>query len=276
MAHGGTSPPGGTHHGGKHGGKKKPWNIGPSPYPDLSYDPSIEAERQAAARGLQDTTLDVKRARHQARQDFRTSRKDSRITKRRGMQDFTTQLQRGLQAIRFKRQDVKRDYRRGTQDIGLKLESLGRQYATLGDTQLQASNAAGLGTDQGTAQAAAARRIANQGFEQQPLDIALQRLGQDQTINLGRLGIEAGQLRQDTRRGRTRLKQDTRHDIHLAHRDFRRTRGDLHIQLQRARREATIGNADLLEQELFSARQLHPGAFSTTGKRTGQSLGQGF
>jgi hypothetical protein len=242
----------------------------------LTFDPSIEAERRAAARGLLDTRQDTRRQLHQGRQDYRTSRRDTLVQKRRGikdirtsrrqgMQDFATQLTRGLQDISFKRQDTIRSTQRGEEDFAVQLHNLVRNFNTLGGQQAQAANASGLYGD-GTAQASAAQRAKNLTVARQPIDVGMQRLQQDQTTALSRLGTETGRLEEDVGRGAhrllssshlqaSRLRGDTRHDLKLNRQDFHRNRQQLRTSLERAIREQRIGNIDLLQQELWNRKQ---------------------
>jgi hypothetical protein len=295
MATGGTSPGhsgGSRHHG---GGKKKgkgnalrhflrhpptvnelthiPGDVNQPKF--LTFDPSIEAERRAAARGLLDTRQDTRRQLRQGRQDYRTSRRDIRVQKRRGikdirtgrrqgMQDFATQLTRGLEDIAFKRQDTIRSAQRGQQDFAIQLHNLVRNFNTLGGQQAQAANASGLYGD-GTAQAAAQQRSKNLAVARQPIDVGMQRLQQDETTQLSRLGTETGRLEEDVGRGAhrllsssrlqaRRLRGDTRHDLRLNRQDFHRNRQQLRTSLERAIREQRIGNIDLLQQELMEQK----------------------
>lgn len=234
--------------------------------PSMSYDPAIEAERRAAARGLLDTRQDTKIALKQGRQDLHTTLKDLALNLKRTRQDERRGLRRGLQNVQFQRQDARRSAFRGRQDLGLQMDALVRKFGTQGQVQAQAANAAGV-YDAGTLASASAKRAANLAFERQPIDIGMQRIGQDLRIALGRSGVEAQRLRQDYRRNITRARQDTRHDKRLARRDFKRTKKSLFIDLDRASREQRIGNVDLTQQEIFDARARHPGVYGKKGRK---------
>lgn len=234
--------------------------------PNFAYDPQIEQERRAAARGLLDTKQDTALALRQGRQDLHTTLRDLAINLKRGKQDARIELRRGLEDIRFQRQDTRREGRRGIEDLNLQIGGLIRQSARTGEAQKQNANAAGV-YDAGTLRAAAAKRAENLRFARQPLDISKERVREDVGLTLGRLGTQAQRLRRDTRIGVRRLKQDTRHDRRLARRDFGRTRRSLFNSLDRAAREQRIGNVDLLEQEIFDARQRHPGVYSRRGRK---------
>ncbi len=237
---------------------KTPANATTGP-PYLSYDPAIEAERRAAQRGLSDTILNTKVSAKRARQDKRGQIKDIKVSKRRGVQDLRTDKRRTLRGIRENRQDVKLKSRRGFQDFNLQLQSLTRHFTQLGRQQTQVANAQGV-LDEGTASAGASARAANQRIAEKPIHIGQRRLGQDTNIALQRIREQAGDTRFDFKRGLHRLKQDTHHDIHIARQDYRRTIFDLHTSLQQAIREQRIGDADLIQQEIYNARQNHIGS----------------
>ena len=235
--------------------------------PLFSYDPAILAEIRSLERGYKDTRRDTRRGKKRAKQDFRTTRKDIRVEKKRGLQDFSTQLERGLQEIGFKRQDTKQRFERGTQDFDIQLANTIRGFDRQGQAQMQAGNAAGV-LGGGYATAAARRRAENLAIARQPIDIGQQRLAEDTQTALGRLGIAGQQLRQDIGRGRRRLRQDTRHDIRLGRREYKRTKQDYNTELQRALREKKIGVVDLTQSAIFDARQRQPGAFTKYGRKS--------
>lgn len=220
---------------------------GAGPYrtpPFLTFDPAIESERRAAQRGLRDTAQDVRRAARRSRRDIHTQ-----------LRDIHTEKKRGLQDIGFEKADVRLQRQRGRQDFNLQLDSLTRKYTQLGNTQLQAANAAGV-LDSGTSAASAAARAQNFAFERTPIDIGRARLEEDTQTALERLGVQ-----------QHRLVQDVRHDRRLTKREGRQTLQDLYSQLERAIREQRIGDVDLIKQEIFDARQRNPGQFSKMGRR---------
>lgn len=231
MAHGN----GGTNSG--HGGKKH--HHGPSLQdllgtggknqpPFLSYDPSIEAERRAAARGLLDVLKDTRIQRKQATQDFRSSVRDLKTTKRRALTDLSREKSRGLL------------------DFTTKMAAVTNKYGNL--QQSQSNSAASKGVfDASTLQSSADQRAYNQQAEETPLKQA------------------RDQLLQDVSTQKRRSRQDFRHDKRLSKRDWKRTIKQLHIQAQRARREQAIGNVDLINQEIFDARSRHPGVYGKSG-----------
>jgi hypothetical protein len=153
------------------------------------------------------------------------------------------------------------------EDYGLQLEGLLRNFGQQKGAQEQAANAAGV-YDAGTLAAAAQKRKANLSFARQPIDIGARRLQEDVGTALQRSRTSERRLRADTHLNIRRLRRDTRHDRRLTRRDFRRTRLGIYNTVSRARREQTIGNAGLLTQEIFDARQRKPGTFDRQGRRT--------
>jgi hypothetical protein len=274
----GTKPHGhGGHHGG-HGGKhhRRHGHLtlknllalkghGSQP-PLMSYDPAIDAERRAAARGALDTKQDTRIAVRRTKQDLHTSLRDLALNLKRGVNTANTELHRGLQDVGFQRQDIKLKGARGMQDFGLQMDALVRHFGQLGGAQTQSANAAGVAGG-GTLAAAAQMRARNFAVAQKPIKIGEQRLQQDVGLGLQRLRVQAGRLRHDVHRSKYQLRQDTRHDVRLARRDAKRTNRDARLRLQRALREQQIGNVDLLQQEIFSARQLHPGVYGKKGRK---------
>lgn len=222
--------------------------------PYLSYDPAILAELRASGRGLDDLLLDLKRERNITRKDSRTERGDIRTEERRGKRDFASQLRRGLQDVSFQRQDTKLGLERGEEDFATQIANLARNYERLGTGQGQAINAAGGVATSGAARLAATRRSENMTLERQPLETGLERLQQDTGTQLGRLGVAAGQMRQDTAIGRRRLRQDVSHDLDLNALDRQRAMRDIRLRRQRGIREGEFAETDLTSSAIFDAR----------------------
>lgn len=249
---------------------------GTSPYPqtyggytqpdEFSYDPALEAQRRAAQRALEDTTQDIGIAEHQAKQDYKTSQKDLRISKRRGLSDIRRGKQRGMQDLRLRRRDVGLDASRAREDFNTRLSNLVENYRRKGNVDRQQLNVSGQ-AEGGAVQASANRRLADFLRDKAPIDTGLARVNQDEAIANQRLDITQGRLRQDTRQDKTRLKQDVRHDMKLNKRDLKRTKKDLALQLQRAIREGTFTDIDLIKQEIYQASQLHPGRYKNLLKK---------
>lgn len=231
-----------------------------------TYDPSIEAQRRATERGLQQTLQDTKTERKRTLQDLQQQLHDLAVNKKRGKQDINRSLSRGLQDIGTRRSGINLRASRGNEDFQMNLEALARSYDRRAGAQTQAENAAGL-IGGGAFQASANKRATNYALDRQPLDIAHQRLGEDVSRALTGLQTDQQRLQQDSSRSLTRLRADTRHDSKLARRDANRKLTDIHRQRQRAKLEATITNADLIQQEAFDAQQRHPQAFTKYGTR---------
>lgn len=210
--------------------------------PVMAYDPSIEAERRSQQRGLQDILKDTSRARHFAEADYNTKLGDINLSNFRGLQD-----------IGSKEGDIRLREQRGTEDFHNQLTDLIHSFQVRGREQTQTAAAAGV-LDNSTAAAAAARRQENFELARRPIDTGQRRLTEDTQRALGEVGV-----------ARTRLGEDTGREQRLSRQDLDRTILDLVTKRRRAKREQRISNIDLIEQEVFSARQNKPGAFSNTG-----------
>lgn len=235
--------------------------------PLLTYDPSIEASRRAAKRGLKDLKVDTKRAQRYLKQDWRTERKDLQTQRRRGLRDIGLQRSRGLRDIGYERTDTRLGLERGRADFATELDNLIHGYKVQGNEQAQNAAAAGVGGG-AVAQASEAARAANLARSRQPLDTSMQRLEEDTATSLTRLGVAESDLLKDSKLARRDLKRDVRHDLALGKREMKRTRKDLATELDRAIREQRIGDVDSILQAIWSARMMEPGAFSRTGAPT--------
>lgn len=153
----------------------------PPPIPSGSYDPSLDASRNAAARGLFDTTQDTTLAGARAGEDYGF-----------GQADINTGYDRGIQDIGTQRTQTNEDYNRNT-------SLLTRSFGILGNQQAEQARKYGV-TSGGIALLSAAKRAANQGIQQDALntshdrtlaglDTAQTRLGEDKTTSLGRLDV---------------------------------------------------------------------------------------
>jgi hypothetical protein len=234
--------------------------------PYMSYDPALEAERRSLKRGLGDVLFDTRRARRYARKDWRLSRSDLLRERGRGYEDISRRYDTESRELGYRGADIQQQAERGREDFSTQLTNLIRTFQTQGREQMQAQNAAGvLGGSTGAA--AAARRAENLGFARAPIDTGRQRLEEDTSTAVGRLGVARTQLGSDTALARTRLAQDFAHNLRLGKIDLHRTLRDLYTKRQRARREATIGDVDITQQEIFGARQLHPKLYGKYGRK---------
>lgn len=237
--------------------------------PPYTYDPAIDAERRAIERGLEDTLRDTALERKYARKDFKVDRRSDKLQKRRTLADLLRESRRGTQDIGLRTADVQQRAARGQADFTSQLQDLSRRFNTLGQNQAQNANAAGV-LEGGTMRAAAAKRASNEALAQAPILTASQRLGQDTQTALNRLAIDQTRLNQDIGQDRFQTRQDFRFNRRLAGRDLNRDLTQLKLERQRAKREALIGDTDLLSQAIYQARANRPGVFSKSGSRKGK------
>lgn len=237
--------------------------------PFLTYDPGLEAQRRAAQRGLHDTEQDVGTERHYNKTDLVQALKDIRTTTGRKRQDIMRTNARSAQKLSNDEQDVQTKGQRASQDFGTQLENIGRQFAQLGHRQSEGANAAGV-LDSGTMSAAAVARGRNQQLAEAPIHVGQERLNEDLLTALQRIGTARGELGQDTETAVGRLGEDRNRERLLTHRQAGRKDISLTRKEQRAKREAAISNADILAQEIYQARESHPGAFTKAGKKKGR------
>ena len=255
-----------------HPGATDPTGTGLAQPPSMSYDPALEAQRRAAQRGLEDTEADVKTKQHYAERDLGLALRGIRINTGRKRFDANTEFQRGSTKLANQESETRQDAERQGQDFQTRLADIGRQFSELGTRQGEASNAAGV-SDAGTAAASAAARSQNQGQAEAPIHVAQGRLQEDLMTALDRIAQSRGYLNQDHGLYLNRLATDRDINRREARRETGRNLFGLNREDQRAKREGAIANADLLEQEIFQARQNHPGAFTQTGQKNGQTGG---
>lgn len=250
--------------------------------PSLTFDPAIEAQRQAAQRGLEDTRGDVKTGRHFAHTDLAEALRTIHTNAARKRSDITRETERGQRKLGYQEQDARTTAGRSQADLQTRAErsqadfhtqlsEIARKFGDLGRSQGEAANAAGV-NDAGTQAASAAARGRNQGLAERPVreqeqreeaDIkqAQGRGNEDLATVLSRIGTGREDLSTDELRAFKRLASDERFNTHRAKQEFGREMFELGRKLKRAIREGKISNADLLEQEIWQARENHPGAF---------------
>jgi hypothetical protein len=112
---------------------------------------------------------------------------------------------------------------------------LQRGYQTLASQQRQQFQAHGLAYG-GASLQAAAKRQANEAFEQQPLDVARARLGEDTGLQLGRLALDMAPPDASNPLGGRRFQDRT-------------------TQLTRAKREDASFGLDIGAEKVFQATQ---------------------
>lgn len=255
-----------------HPGAPDPTGTGLVAPPSMSFDPALEAQRRAAQRGLEDTEADIKTKRHYADRDLGLALKGIRINTGRKRLDANTDYQRSTTKLADREAETRLDAERQGQDFQTRLADIGRQFSELGTRQGEAANAAGV-SDAGTAAASAAARSQNQMRAEAPIHVAQGRLQEDLMTALDRIAESRGYLDQDHGLYLHRLATDRDINRREARRETGRNVFGLNREGQRAKREAVIADTDLLEQEIYQARQSHPGAFSKTGQKNGQMGG---
>lgn len=218
--------------------------------PYLTFDPSIDAEKRAQERGLSDILADTDQAESYAGEDLAQRQSDLNLGRERGMADIGRRQARGTEDINLRQ-------KRGTEDFSTSLNNLIRGFQVKAREQTQVANQAGS-LDNATSRAAAARRAEGLAQARHPIDVGIQRLGEDTTRSLGR-------LTEDSDLARQRLGEDTDRDLSLAGTDQGRTLTELATKRRRAIREQRIGAVDLTQQAIFQARQAKPGYFTQFG-----------
>jgi len=242
------------------------------PFADLtmppwgSYDPALLAQINQSQRGLLDQLKDIAIQNRQARQDFRTSKRQAKRTTRRNLGELRYQKQGTRINFRQDLQDLAIAKQRGTQDYHIALANLGRKYANLASTQSQAANAAGLTGNSvvggyggsGFAAASGAARRRNMAIERQPIQIAQTRNLQDIALKEQR---EAGAFHRTMHHYGTlahQQRQDLRTSLKALHRTLRRGLRQNKIAKSRAIREQGFYALDQTAQAFYAAHQAHP------------------
>jgi hypothetical protein len=159
----GTVRPGGAV-GGLPRGRARPLHPYVPPLPPAgSYDPALDAQRSAANRGILDTRQDTELGLGRAGQDYGL-----------GVEDLQRGQTRGTE-------DLDRTQQRGDQDYGRNTQAAAAVVQHPRGEQAQAQRQMGVSTG-GAVLQAAAKRKANQGIQQQGLDLAHTRLGEDVAV----------------------------------------------------------------------------------------------
>jgi len=263
--------------------------------PFMTYDPAIEAQRRAVQRGLEDKIQDVKTERHFNRRDLAQTLRDIRTNTQRSRgkinrevfrsrEDINRESSRAQEGINEREGAERLDAQRANQDFDTQLANIGRQFTQLGQRQAEGANAAGV-LGSGTQEASAAARAQNQALAEQPIAVARQRVEEDLAATLRQLGVRRGEisadaegalrrLLEDQQRGLGQLKVDRDRERRLNRRSTGRKEFGLTREAQRARREAAITNQDLIEQQIYQARQNRPGAIGKTGPKPKKKKGR--
>lgn len=230
--------------------------------PAGSYDPALDAQRAAAARGLLDLTQDVGTANLRGTVDYGLQRDDIGRASTRGVEDLNSQ-QDGLERS-FGRNmtDLGTARTRTGEDYTRNVQMLTRSYQQLGNRQGQQMRATGVAGG-GAALQAARKRAENMALDKQPMDtnldrfnadntLAQQRLGQDRQVGLNAIGRSRGRLGEDTDLAYGKLALTSAPpgaQGPFGGREFQ----DRTTQLTRAQREASAFGLDLDAQRLYQA-----------------------
>jgi hypothetical protein len=212
----------------------------PPPIPAGYYDPALDAQRDAASRGLVNLEQDIGLQGRWAQEDLGTARTD--LTTQAG--DATWDLQTG-----FNRSNEDLATQRGYEgvDYGRNVEMLTRQTAQLGRQQAEQARKYGV-TSGGIALLSAAKRDENMGLAQRDLDTAHQRAvsGFDTAGQRAAADYQGANYRIGRDLGTAETALATTYNRGVA------TRGD---QLSRARAEDVFYGADVGQQKQYQAQQ---------------------
>jgi hypothetical protein len=186
--------------------------------PTGMYDPGLDASVRAAGRGFNDLRQDLDRDGQRASTSYT-------LGMGRLGEDETFETG-GLDQAQAR---LGQDYSRATADLG-------RRFQILGNQQAEASRGAGV-TSAGLALMASKKRAANQGLEQQGLDLQRDRGTEDIARQRGRMATMFGRARDD------------------AGTDFQYGQDDRSTALARGGRENTFYGQDVSDQRFFQAAQ---------------------
>lgn len=255
----GSSGTGGTSYDPSYQPSPKP-QTSPDAPPYFTYDPEIEAQRRESERGLEDTEANTKTSLHYAQTDLHQALKGIHIKAHRGRQDINRSADRANQKLGNEQADTEKGAHRREQDFQTGLANIARQFGQLGHRQGEAANASGT-YDRGTLTAGATARANNQGLAEAPIKTGMARNSEDLATALGRIGTARGEVAADQTRGLGRVGQDARLERGEKKRGFGREKFKGEREVQRAKREQAIKDTDLLAEEIYAARQEHPGVF---------------
>lgn len=254
--------------------------MGPLRGPPLgTYDPALDYQLRASQRGLTDLLEDVGRERGRLTGDYRTGRRIARRGYGRDVSDVRREYSRGQEDVGFERSDVGTSFardlqelavarQRGEQDYDRTLTGLQREYAAQAFQQEQGALSAGV--DQGGApEASRLVRGANQAYEKGAIDLEHQRmladlgrregfLTEDFGTDNQRLDEALSRMGQDFGINTGRMRTDFLTERRLGRREFRRSKADLSQRASRAKREQGLYEPSAIEQMYYQARQYNP------------------
>lgn len=206
--------------------------------PAGSYDPALDAARDAARRGLGDVRQDTALAGTRAAADFQLGQDDIGRSYGRGTFDLTRDRDRAYE-------DLDVSGRRGEEDYQRNVTMLRREYDILAGRQAESARTQGV-LSAGLALKSAAARAANQGIAQQGLDTAIGRTREDIAQSRARVG-------QDFDTGYGRLGEDRDIGLGRLGLDYERGNTDRATGLARAGREDTAFGLDTAAQRAYQA-----------------------
>jgi hypothetical protein len=222
-----------------------PPNLGftpyqPPPIPSGYFDPALDAQRQAASRGLLNTEQDVGLAGRRAQEDlgYETGQ-------------INTGYDRGIQDTEFQRSYANADYTQqhdwNQQDYDRNVGLLTRQYTQQGRQQAEQARKYGV-TSGGIALLSAAKRAENQSIDRSGIDTSYQRAQSGLTTAHDRTlqGLDTAQ---------SRMGEDKTTALSRAGTLYDRGVGDRGTVLGRARGEDTFYGLDVGAQKQYQAQQ---------------------
>lgn len=234
--------------------------------PPGTYDPAIEAQRQAGIRGEHDILRQSHHEIREGNQDLAQALRNVKTKTGRSRQDTNIAYRENEQKLAYGRADTEQRAARSLEDFHARLADIGRRFAELGHQQSEGRNAAGV-NDAGTTAASNAARGRNQGIAEAPIHTGEARLGEDLATALRRNEVAGGELGESRGRSLTRLNQDRDRERRLGKQDWHREQAKIGEKDEIAKREAQFSNLNSLESEVYNARQTHPAAFTKAGKK---------
>lgn len=168
----------------------------PAAPPEGTYDPQFDAQGRNLQRSYDDLLQNFGIGKQRSQDDLNLALGNLDTSKTNALTDLNVNRERQLQ-------DLGQQSQYATEDHAAALDALGRKYTVLGHQQEQAARHAGV-ESQGILAQSLAKRAANRGIEQQPIDTNFtrsqmgiatgeQRLGEDYSTNTARTTQDASQ-----------------------------------------------------------------------------------
>lgn len=216
----------------------------PTPYeppiPAGYYDPTLDAQRDAATRGEAYTEQDIGLAGRRGSEDLGYETGQIQTGFQRGMEDLTTGAQRTQADILTGRNIAKTDYDRNVSMLARATQQLGRR-------QGEQARKYGVSTG-GIALLSAAKRAENQGIAQRDLDTGYQR-------QVDSFDTAYNRTSEDFQRDTGRLGEDRTTGIGRADTLYNRGVADRGTALSRARDEDLFYGLDVDALKRYQATQ---------------------